>query len=80
MTIVNPVSKETAAPQTHGIYDALTGKFGKMPNIFGVMAHHPSALSSFMPFFQSVMGEGTLAERDRELAYLATSMLNGCEY
>ncbi len=80
MAIVNPLSKEDAPPETHGVYDALTGKFGKMPNIFGVMAHHPSALSSFMPFMQSVMGESMLADRDQELAYLATSMRNGCEY
>ena len=79
MAVVNPLPKEQAAHQTHGIYDALTGKFGHMPNIFAVMAHQPAALSSFMPFFQVVMG-GTLLARDKELAYLATSMLNGCEY
>ena len=79
MAVVNPLPKEQAAQETHGVYDALTGKFGRMPNIFGLMAHHPAALSSFMPFFQSVMG-GKLPARDKELAYLFTSMLNGCEY
>ncbi len=79
MAVVNPLSIEKAAQETHGIYDALTDKFGHMPNIFAVMAHQPAALSSFMPFFQSVMA-GMLPARDKELAYLATSMLNGCEY
>ncbi len=79
MGVVSPLSKERAAKDTHGIYDALTGKFGRMPNIFGVMAHSPTALSTFMPFFQAVMGS-SLAARDKELAYLSTSMFNGCEY
>ena len=79
MVVVNPIPKGNADAEVHGVYDALAGKFGRMPNIFGVMAHRPAVLSSFMPFFQSVMG-GTLEPRYKELAYLATSMLNGCEY
>jgi AhpD family alkylhydroperoxidase len=27
-----------------------------------------------------MMDEGALADRDKQLAYLATSLLNGCEY
>ena len=80
MAIVNPLSKEDAAASVHGLYDAFAQKFGFMPNIFAVMAHRPEALSSFIPFFQLMMGAGTLTNRDKELAYLATSMLNGCEY
>jgi alkylhydroperoxidase family enzyme len=51
-----------------------------MPNIFGVMAHRPEATLSFASFFQLIIGEGTLTNRDKELVYVATSMLNGCEY
>jgi alkylhydroperoxidase family enzyme len=77
---VNPLSKEQAAPEAHGVYDVLTDKLGLMPNVFAVMAHHPAALSTFMPFYQAVTEQMTLSSRDMELAYLATSMLNGCEY
>ena len=80
MAVINPLSKEKAAPSVHSFYDAFAKKFGFMPNIFAVMAHRPEALSSFIPFFQLMMGEGMLTNRDKELAYLATSMLNGCEY
>jgi alkylhydroperoxidase family enzyme len=51
-----------------------------MPNIFAAMAHRSEALSKFIPFFQLMMEEGTLMDRDKQLAYLATSLLNGCEY
>lgn len=64
MAVVNPLPKEQAAQETHGVYDALTGKFGRMPNIFALMAHHPAALTSFMPFFQS--GGRDNVVRDRE--------------
>ncbi len=80
MAVINTLSKGDAATSVHGLYDAFTQKFGFMPNIFAAMAHRPEALASFVPFFLLMMGEGTLADRDKELAYLATSLLNGCEY
>jgi alkylhydroperoxidase family enzyme len=51
-----------------------------MPNIFGVMAHRPAALRSFLPFFLAVVQQGTVEPRYKELAYLKASMVNGCEY
>ena len=80
MAVIKMLSKGDAVPSVHGLYDAFTQKFGFMPNIFAAMAHRPEALSSFVPFFLSMMGEGTLSHRDKELVYVATSMLNGCEY
>ena len=80
MAVINPLTKETAAASVHGLYDGFTQKFGFMPNIFAAMAHRPEALSSFIPFFLLMMGEGTLTDRDKQLAYLATSLLNSCEY
>ena len=80
MAVIKPLAKKEAAASVHGLYDGFEQKFGHMPNIFAVMANLPEALSSFVPFFLSVMGEGALSNRDKELAYLATSMLNGCEY
>jgi uncharacterized peroxidase-related enzyme len=80
MAVIKPLSKEKADASVRGLYDVMSKKFGLMPNIFGVMAHRPEALSSFASFFQLIMGGETLSDRDKELVYLATSMLNGCEY
>jgi uncharacterized peroxidase-related enzyme len=80
MAFINPLSKEKASASVHDLYDAMTKNFGFVPNIFAVMAHRPEALSSFMPFAQLMIGGGTLTNRDRELVYVATSMINGCEY
>ena len=77
---LTPLVKESASPQVHAAYDVLTKKFGKMPNIFGMMAHRPDVLSTFLPMFGAIMERGTIEPRFKELAYLKTSMLNCCEY
>ncbi|MBI5628579.1 MAG: carboxymuconolactone decarboxylase family protein [Candidatus Rokubacteria bacterium] len=80
MATVNPIQAEQAAEDVKPIYDGLTKAYGKMPNMFAVMAHRPSVLKHFMPFYAAVMREGTVEARYKELAYLKASTVNGCEY
>jgi alkylhydroperoxidase family enzyme len=80
MAAVNPLTKEKAAPEAHEIFDALSKRFGKMPNFFATMAHRPNVLKAFIPLYAAVVNEGTVEPRYKELAYLKTSLLNGCEY
>jgi uncharacterized peroxidase-related enzyme len=80
MAVVNPLPKEKAAPEVHETYEGMTKRFGKVPNIFATMAHRPNVLKNFLPFYGAVMDEGTVEPRYKELAYLKTSLLNGCEY
>lgn len=80
MSTVTPLTKEAASASIHGVYEGMMQKFGKMPNIFGLMAHRPDALAKFLPLYGSIMEGGTVEARYKELAYLKTSMVNGCEY
>ena len=80
MAAVTPVPREQAAEDVKPIYDGLTKAYGKVPNMFAVMAHRPSVLRHFLPFYAVVMREGTVELRYKELAYLKASTLNGCEY
>ena len=80
MATVNPIQAEQAAEDVKPIYDGLTKAYGKMPNMFAVMARRPSVLKHFMPFYAAVMREGTVEARYKELAYLKASTVNGCEY
>ena len=80
MAVVNPVPKERAPDEVKPIYDDLTKAFGRMPNIFAVMAHRPAALKNLLALYGSIINEGTVEPRYKELAYLKTSILNGCEY
>ncbi len=80
MATVNAIPREKVSDEVKAVYDNLTKMFGRVPNIFGVMAHRPAALKAFLPFYGAVMNEGTVEPRYKELAYLKTSLLNGCEY
>ncbi len=80
MAVINPVPKEKASAELKDIYENLTKKFGHMPNFFGLMAHRPAVLKNFLPLYAAVINEGTIEPRYKELAYLKTAMLNGCEY
>ena len=80
MAVVNPVSKDKAGPELSEAYTNLEQRFGHIPNFFGIMAHRPAVLKSFLPLYGSVISEGTVEPRYKELAYLKTAMLNGCEY
>jgi uncharacterized peroxidase-related enzyme len=80
MAVVDPIPSSSAPAELHAVYDGLTKRAGRVPDFYGVMARHPAALKNFLPLYASVMNEGTLEPRYKELAYLKTSHLNGCEY
>ncbi|MGA2879714.1 MAG: carboxymuconolactone decarboxylase family protein [Bryobacteraceae bacterium] len=77
---ISPLSKETAASEVQPILDKLTHGFGKVPSFFGTMARVPEALATFVPFYTAVIEHGTVERKYKELAYLKTSLINGCEY
>jgi len=77
---ISPLSKETAAPEVHPILDKLNHALGKVPAFFGTMARVPEALATFVPFYTAVIEHGTVERKYKELAYLKTSLVNGCEY
>lgn len=80
MAVINPIPQDKAAAELQPIYDSLSQKFGRMPNFFATLAHRPNVLKHFLPFYLAVMAEGTVEPKYKELAYLKTAMLNGCEY
>ena len=80
MAVVNPLIKEKAAPEAHETYEGLKKTLGKVPNFFATMAHRPNVLNKFLPFYSAVINEGTVEPRYKELAYLKTALINGCEY
>lgn len=78
--VVSPLSKENAAPSVQPIFDKLTHVFGNMPSFFATMARVPEALEHFLPLYGSVIDKGTVEPKYKELAYLKTSQINGCQY
>lgn len=77
---IAPLSKDQAAPAVQPIFDKLTHVFGQMPSFFGVMARVPDALTHFLALYSSVIDKGSVEAKYKELAYLKTAQINGCEY
>ncbi len=80
VTIPKPLSRSEADAGLEGLYRDMHAAIGKMPNIFGVMAHFPAALKAFIPFYTAVMTQGKVPARLKELAYLKTASINACRY
>ena len=80
MGVVNPLTKEQAAPEVRDTFEKLAERAGKVPNIFATMAHRPEVLNAFLPLYKAVINEGAIEDKYKELAYLRASMVNGCEY
>lgn len=80
MAVIHPVPREKAPDDVKAVYDNLSKTFGMVPKIFGVMAHRPGALKNLLALYGAVMNEGTVEAKYKELAYLKTSLVNGCEY
>lgn len=80
MPVVSPLPQEKASAEVKPIYQSMQEKFGRMPNFFGMLAHKPEVLKNFLPLYAAITGPGALEQKYKELAYLKTSMINGCEY
>ena len=77
---IGPLSKDQAAPSVQPIFDKLTHVIGHMPGFFATMARVPDALANFVPLYGAVIDKGSVEAKYKELAYLKTSQVNGCEY
>ena len=78
MAHVAPLTDDQAPEAAKPLFDAIQGKLGMVLNIFRTMAHVPEVLEATLKMNQAIQQE--LPPKLRELAYLKTSMLNGCDY
>jgi hypothetical protein len=80
MAVVKPLAEEKASDDLKPIFEGMKKNFGRMPVFFGMMANKPEVLKNFLPFYGAITGPGALDQRYKELAYLKTSIINGCLY
>lgn len=78
--VVAPLTREQAALEVQPIFDRLTQAIGHMPAFFATMARVPEALQHFMALYGAVINKGHVEAKYKELAYLKTAQINGCEY
>lgn len=77
---IQPVEKEQAPEPVKRIYEALERDGGRVSNFLKMLAHKPDVLRTFNLLYAAVWAEGAVSPKLKELAYLRTSIVNGCEY
>ena len=79
MALVSYVSNQDAAEKVKPVFEGMEKKIGAVPNVFRVMAHSPEMLEAFLAL-NATLPKTQLEGKLRELAYIKTSELNGCDY
>ena len=79
MTRLPAIEPERASAQVRPFYDALTDRFGMVPNLARTLANSPAALKGYLAFGES-LEDGVLSSRLREQIALTVSEANGCGY
>jgi uncharacterized peroxidase-related enzyme len=79
MALVSYVTKDEAPEAVQPIFDGMEKKLGVVPNVFRAMAHNPEMLQAFLGL-NATLPKTKLDGKLRELAYIKTSELNGCDY
>jgi alkylhydroperoxidase family enzyme len=77
---IQPVEKEEASEAVQSVYREIERRAGRVSTLYKMLGHKPEVLHTFAAFYQAIWAPGTLSPKLRELAYLRTSILNGCAY
>jgi len=70
---------ETAVPESKILFEQMSKRLGKVPNLYAVMGHSPIALKAFLDF-ESTLTKGAFNGKEREAISLIVSQVNQCEY
>jgi uncharacterized peroxidase-related enzyme len=79
MALVSYVTNQEAGDKVKAVFEGMEKKIGTVPNVFRAMAHNPEMLEAFLAL-NATLPRTQLAGTLRELAYIKTSELNGCDY
>jgi len=82
MPTVHLVSEEEATGLVKEVYDDIkrTRNIERVPNIWRALAVNPTQLRFNWERVKTLMAEGRLSRREKEIIALAVSITNGCEY
>jgi uncharacterized peroxidase-related enzyme len=80
MARVRDIEPSELAPELAAIYEEFAGAYGPFRNQVAVFAHVPAALKHLMPLLIELRAAKTLPKRYLELAIVAVSKVNECDY
>ena len=73
------ITNEKADDNTKKIYDAITSKFGMVPNIFKGMANSPVTLNAYLKLDELIAGGG-FSPVEQDIVRMTVSQHNNCSY
>jgi len=80
MARVRDIGSEGLPRDLAQIYEAFAAGYGPFRNQVAIFAHVPAALGHLMPMLMELRAAGTLPKRYLELAIVAVSQTNACDY
>ena len=78
MPLLEPLADAGASEPAQKLFQGIQAKLGTVLNIFRTLGHAPDVLQATLTFNQAI--QHGLDPKLRELAYLRTSQVNGCDY
>lgn len=79
MTRISALALDQAPAAARTALQGVEKGLGFIPNAFATLAHSPAALSGYLALSQA-LSKNSLSPAEREVAALAASEVNGCEY
>ena len=79
MKNLNVLTNEQAPPEAQEIFAAITKRYGKVPNIYAVMANSPTALKAVLEFGDA-LSSGEFSAKELEAIALVVAQENDCQY
>jgi uncharacterized peroxidase-related enzyme len=80
MARVRDIAPGGLSPELAEIYEHFADTYGPFRNQVAVFAHVPAALRHLMPLLMELREAATLPKRYLELAIVAVSQVNACDY
>ena len=78
MPYLSPLTDDQAPDAVKSLFQTLQSKLKLVPNIFRTMGHAPEVLRATLDFDAAILHQ--LDHKFRELAYLKTASVLGCQY
>lgn len=79
MTRITALTIDQAPTGSRAALEGVQKGYGFIPNAIRTLAHAPAALNGYLALTQA-LGKSSLSAAEREVAALATSEVNGCDY
>ena len=80
MAHIDLMADDRLSDEAREILGEIEKGMGRIPNLFRTYAHHPPLLRANWQKLKSVMMEGALPRKAKEVIALLVSQDNGCEY